>query len=472
MKKLIEIGKIRPLGKSDEKNARFGIGLEKLDRNVFDPSKTYDRLADIGMKYVRLQSGWMRTEKEEGIYDFAWLDEIVDNLVSRGMEPWLCLCYGNPVYTESAKKYFGAVGCPPVFTEREKRGWANYCSALAGHYKGRIKMFEVWNEPDGDHCWKHGTNGKEYGEFCIDTAKAIRKTYPEAKILGGSTCDREKGFTWIEPAMQTGMFKYVDAITYHEYTVDETQIFERVSALKAVCAKYGNLGLIQGENGCPSSGDGFGALNTGAFTPQKQAKLILRRQIVDMLSGVEFSSVFTTVDMIEALHGTVGDKSSYLDYGFFGLLAAEFDENGRSIGEYKPKPSYYAFQNLCAVFGKDIVLSEVPVFFFPTMSPALFAREEERKNLLTAGFCNRKNGGLAFVYWKPAQLLSTSFEGTISFQASGFTDAVLTDLLTGTIYRIPEEMREDLGCGVTLFKHVPVKDYPLIISSANFMEKE
>lgn len=110
MKKLTEIGKIRPLGKNDEKNARFGIGLEKLDRNVFDPSKTYDRLADIGMKYVRLQSGWMRTEKEEGIYDFAWLDEIVDNLVSRGMEPWLCLCYGNPVYTESAKKYFGAVG--------------------------------------------------------------------------------------------------------------------------------------------------------------------------------------------------------------------------------------------------------------------------------------------------------------------------------------------------------------------------
>ena len=100
MKKLTEIGKIRPLGKNDEKNARFGIGLEKLDRNVFDPSKTYDRLADIGMKYVRLQSGWMRTEKEEGIYDFAWLDEIVDNLVSRGMEPWLCLCYGSGAFRD------------------------------------------------------------------------------------------------------------------------------------------------------------------------------------------------------------------------------------------------------------------------------------------------------------------------------------------------------------------------------------
>ena len=272
--------------------------------------------------------------------------------------------------------------------------------------------------------------------------------------------------------MQTGMFRYVDSITYNEYTADETQIFERVSALKAVCAKYGNLGLIQGENGCPSSGEGAGALNTGAFTPQKQAKLILRRQIVDMLCGVEFSSVFTAVDMIEALHGTVGDKSSYLDYGFFGLLAAGFDENGYSVGEYEPKPSYYAFRNLCAVFGKDVVLSEVPVLFFPAMSPLLFAPDEDRKNLISAGFYNRRNGTSAFVYWKPTQLLSTSFEGTVSFQASGFTDAVLTDLLTGSICRIPEEMREDLGNGVTLFKHIPVKDYPLVLSQENFLEKE
>ena len=46
--------------------------------------------------------------------------------------------------------------------------------------------------------------------------------------------------------------------------------------------------------------------------------------------------------MIEALNGTVGNKQSYLDYGYFGVLNADFDENGFATGDYSPKPAYYA----------------------------------------------------------------------------------------------------------------------------------
>lgn len=49
---------------------------------------------------MRIQSGWQRTEQEKGIYDFAWLDDIVDNLLKRGLKPWMCLCYGNELYDE------------------------------------------------------------------------------------------------------------------------------------------------------------------------------------------------------------------------------------------------------------------------------------------------------------------------------------------------------------------------------------
>lgn len=71
-----------------------------MDRNVFDPTKAYDPVAEIGVKWVRIQSGWQRTEQEKGIYDFAWLDDIVDNLLKRGLKPWMCLCYGNELYDE------------------------------------------------------------------------------------------------------------------------------------------------------------------------------------------------------------------------------------------------------------------------------------------------------------------------------------------------------------------------------------
>ena len=95
MDRLIPVGKIAPKSALEVKSSQLGIGFEKLDRNVFDPEKAYDKVAALGVKWVRLQSGWQRTEREKGIYDFAWLDDIVDNLIRRGMVPWICLCYGN-----------------------------------------------------------------------------------------------------------------------------------------------------------------------------------------------------------------------------------------------------------------------------------------------------------------------------------------------------------------------------------------
>ena len=86
------VGHITPKNSSEIRNSRFGIGLEKIDRYLYDPAPVYDPLAETGVKYVRIQSGWMRTEKEKGVYDWKWIDDIVDNLVSRGMEPWICLC--------------------------------------------------------------------------------------------------------------------------------------------------------------------------------------------------------------------------------------------------------------------------------------------------------------------------------------------------------------------------------------------
>ena len=93
MERLQLIGKLPVAGAKEIPFSRVGIGFEKLDRDVFDPEKAYDKVAGIGVKKIRIQSGWARTEKIEGVYDFAWLDKIVDNLLSRGLEPWICLCY-------------------------------------------------------------------------------------------------------------------------------------------------------------------------------------------------------------------------------------------------------------------------------------------------------------------------------------------------------------------------------------------
>ena len=64
IERLTKIGKILPKSSADIKESRLGLGMEKLDRDAFDPEKVYDKVASLGVKWIRLQSGWQKTEKE------------------------------------------------------------------------------------------------------------------------------------------------------------------------------------------------------------------------------------------------------------------------------------------------------------------------------------------------------------------------------------------------------------------------
>ena len=49
MERLKKIGQIKPKNARDIKESKLGIGFEKLDRDVFDPHKAYDKVAALGV---------------------------------------------------------------------------------------------------------------------------------------------------------------------------------------------------------------------------------------------------------------------------------------------------------------------------------------------------------------------------------------------------------------------------------------
>jgi len=467
MERLKKLGQVAPVHSSQVKSSPIGLGFEKLDRKVFDPEKAYDKVAALGVKWIRIQSGWARTETAKGVYDFSWLDSIVDNLLRRGLQPWICLCYGNGLYNQDAAKIFGAVGCPPIKTAEERAAWSAYVTALTTRYQGKVEWYEVWNEPDGQWCWKHGPNGTEYGELVKATATAIKAGDPAAKVIGGSTCLTD--LAWLNDALQTGAGERMDALTYHSYSVNEADGFARVAALRALCHAYNpKIEIIQGETGAQSRSDGAGALRGGAWTPERQAKSLARHMMADLFDNVKFASYFSCMDMIEALNGTVGDKASYLDYGYFGVLGADFDENGVATGAYTPKPSYRALQVIAAMFREEFVLAPLPLEFRGANSPRLLRGDDQQQDLLRAGF-RKPNGSCAFVYWKPSELLTTSYESTVSLEAAALPgDAKLIDLLDGSVYAFPESMVSDNGRGHRLFANIPLRDYPLALTFGDF----
>ena len=475
MERLTKIGKIEYKNSQNIEFSRLGLGFEKLDRGVFDPNKAYDKVARLGVKKIRIQSGWMRTEKQEGVYDFSWLDEIVDNLISRGLEPWICLCYGNPVYTDLAKPVFGAVGCPPIATEKEKSAWVRYAEATANHFKGRVSLYEVWNEPDLSYSWRHCENetfdeavqlknAAEYGEFASATAQAVKRGDKEAKVIGFALCN-PRNFAYVDTAMSTGLYKYIDFVSFHVYSCRDNERADMIRALDNLVKRYNpKLKLIQGEGGAQSRSDGMGAMKGYAWSEEKQRKYLLRTLIRDLWQGLEFTSYFSTMDMIEALRGRIDDKASYLDYGYFGVIGADFDENGVATGEYREKPSYYALATLASLFSNNAEAYDMAFRCICLPSRRVGGNDCSAATLKFYPF-KLDDGSKILCYWNGTEILTTTYEGTVSLEVSGeSTDNIcLVDLRDGKLYGLTDDMIEKHGEYTAKLKNLPVTDVPLAI---------
>lgn len=461
MKNVKAIGKLKVKAAAELQESRLGIGFEKLDRAVFEPERAYEKLSKIGVKWIRIQSGWARTERTPGVYDFTWLDDIVDNLIARGMIPWMCLCYGNSLYDDFAKDIFCSVGCPPVYTEEQKEAWRRYVTAVAAHFRGRVKHFEIWNEPDGSHAWKKGVNATEYGYFAIDTAKALREGNPDVYIIGGSVFTSPVKF--MQEALNTGMGEYIDAVTFHEYTYTEENVTQKVRAFRGLFRMHGiSPEIIQGESGSQSRGNGHGAMAEGEWTPRIQAKQLLRHLTIDLLNDVKFTSFFTCVDMVEAWYGKVGDLASILDYGYFGVLAADFNENGIATGEYTPKPSYYALQNLCALLGGKLEVIDLPVVFEREPAPYLGKTMTTAGYEATYGSFRLDSGAYAIAYWKPENIMTTEWQGSVTMETAIPGEVHVIDPMDGTVYEITNAEVDEHG--TAMYHHLPIRDYPMFLT--------
>ena len=75
-----QIGTLRQKTLSEVQND-LAIGCETLDRDYADYQKYKEYLEPLGMRYIRLQAGWAKTEKVKGVYEYCnlhglWKTEI------------------------------------------------------------------------------------------------------------------------------------------------------------------------------------------------------------------------------------------------------------------------------------------------------------------------------------------------------------------------------------------------------------
>lgn len=476
-------GKLIPQKSKDIPFSPVGIGLEKADAEIYDPSAAYPYIGDLGVKWVRIQSGWARCEKERGVYDFGWLDGMVDGISAQGASPWMCLCYGNPVYDTRAPAGSRACGIAPL-SEEVMRAWLAYVLQVVRRYKGRVRYYEIWNEPDGTHCWKSGVNGKEYGRLVRRTAECIKKADAGARILAGSMCnlirlDRfcgDIGIRFDGDAAVSNFFEdwlseaadCIDYVTVHLYRPDpEGKAGALYRYIRKTLGKYRKgIGIVQGETGTHAAFSRAGALNAFEWTDEKQAKYLLRRLYTDIVHGAFFTSYFSMFDMYES-HANIPARLTRENFGFYGVLGAVFDGNGNFTGGYYRRPSYYALQNLCAIFSRGAKKCGRD-FRFAALCNAYWggsdvSEYDPLKKYLTGDTFRTPEGKKFEMYYMASSVLNVDYGGTVSLIVErALQEPVFIDTLSGKAYKLHEEnvVRED---GKTTLLRLPLKDYPCII---------
>lgn len=160
-----------------------------------------------GVKYLRCGFSWNGIEKEQGRYDWRFWDNLIALAEANGIQLIPYVAY-TPEW--AARDTNGFWKQPP----RDPKLYADLMFTLATRYRGRIRSWEIWNEPDNKDYWL-GT-AAEFAGLVMETTTRIREADPSAiLVLGGMANGPSQFFQAL--IRQHHLDRYVDVVAMHAY---------------------------------------------------------------------------------------------------------------------------------------------------------------------------------------------------------------------------------------------------------------
>lgn len=249
-------------------------------------------LKKLNLNSFRTDFPWQLVEGKKNEYKLSGRLIKIDKVINdnyRDISPILILDYGNNNYLKG--------GYP---TNNESiNGYVDYASWVVNRYKGKVKVYEIWNE------WNKGTgmankgvvpSEKFYFELVKKTYKKIKSIDPSAKvIMGGMSTIKKSDITWFNNLVNLGVLNYTDGISVHnynyhfpdkndrniDYIIDSIKIFEN-----NIMIKYGKkYDIYITEIGYPSCIGADYCTSTKELR-KKRDGLIKASENIDYIKGV------------------------------------------------------------------------------------------------------------------------------------------------------------------------------------------
>ena len=232
---------------------------------AFIPSPNrFDAMKDANIAWGRYDFSWRSVETAaKGQYNWAVQDYAVAEANARGLH-----IYAGLGYTPTWASASGASNVPPT----NLQDWYDYVYAAVSRYKGSIKYWEMWNEPNLTQFFNTPGNAAAdkaaYIELLKVGADAAHAADPDCFVLGPeiSSAGGSAARTYMTDVLQAAGNK-IDIISFHQYDGNDIPS-GRLAGMDLMQTAINNAGY--GGKAIWLTESGFRSDATG-MTEQKQA---------------------------------------------------------------------------------------------------------------------------------------------------------------------------------------------------------
>ncbi|HEX7009769.1 MAG TPA: beta-galactosidase, partial [Phycisphaeraceae bacterium] len=222
-----------------EPDSPFGVVAHLNRMSDAEREHTVQLMARAGVRWAREGFLWDAIEPAEGQFDWATYDHLVDTCQRYGISVLPVLAYGTTWAASDPEHGGSAAGRT---TAPRLDAWRRYVEAVARRYGDRIRVWEVWNEPNSTTFFRPApgmSRADSYAQLLAAAYETLKRVDPEAKVMIG-------GFTpkhWLpdQPHLHEATFMEAiyrqqpvpfDILGYHPYTAPHTETTNRASVEK------------------------------------------------------------------------------------------------------------------------------------------------------------------------------------------------------------------------------------------------
>jgi len=182
----------------------FGIGACNQTSQTLE--KWIPQMAAIGIANMRAcRTGFGDVEPEEGKWTWERLDRQLAYADSQRME-FFGLLIGNPRWNK-----LDPPGSMPV---HNLPAWSAYVKEVVAHARGRIRYWEVWNEPP--NFTGRNQTPADYASLVVSACDAAKAADPSCKV---GLAAKSAHVNYLEQVIRAGAKDHFDYITLHPYEI-------------------------------------------------------------------------------------------------------------------------------------------------------------------------------------------------------------------------------------------------------------